>query len=212
MAILYHVGKLQKKVTKKKYVVGIDEVGRGPLAGPVTVCAAVMEEQHYDAFCVYKKGSIRDSKKLSREQRKLWYKEMRELKKKSFLRTVIVSFSAKAIDARGVGVCLKTAVAVVLKKTAVDPKTTKVYLDGSLYAPDHYLKQETIIKGDEKIPVIALASIYAKVTRDRYMCTLAKQFPEYGFGVHMGYGTLYHRKAIKKHGPSRVHRQSFIRG
>lgn len=212
MAILYHVEKHKKKVTKKKYVVGIDEVGRGPLAGPVTVCAVVMEERYYRIFCLQTKGFLRDSKKLSKQKREQWHRDILQWKKDSLLATTIKSFSAKQIDHRGISVCLKMAVASVLKQSLVDPKRTKVYLDGSLYAPDQYLKQETIIKGDEKVPVISLASIYAKVTRDRYMKALSKQFPEYGFEVHMGYGTLKHRQAIKNHGSSSVHRQSFIKG
>jgi ribonuclease HII len=80
-----------------------------------------------------------------------------------------------------------------------------------LYAPEEFLSQETIIKGDDLIPVISCASIVAKVKRDRYMIRLHKTFPQYGFDEHKGYGTLTHRKAIKKYGISSFHRKSFLK-
>ena len=81
-------------------------------------------------------------------------------------------------------------------------------LDGSLYAPPEY-PQKTIIKGDEKIPIIAAASVIAKVTRDRKMIRLAKKFPKYSFEIHKGYGTKLHRRLLRKHGLSAIHRRSF---
>jgi ribonuclease HII len=86
-----------------------------------------------------------------------------------------------------------------------------VILDGSLYAPDYFLYQKTIIRGDQTEPLISLASIAAKVTRDRKMVRLSKKYPQYNFHIHKGYGTPAHRKAIKKFGLSEVHRRSFLR-
>lgn len=88
---------------------------------------------------------------------------------------------------------------------------TRVLLDGGLRAPVHYTNQQTIIKGDEKELVIALASIVAKVTRDKRMVALAKKFPAYGFEKHKGYGTRAHYEAIKKHGITPHHRKSFLK-
>ena len=84
-------------------------------------------------------------------------------------------------------------------------------MDGGLKAPIEFKKQKTIIKGDEKEKIIAWASILAKVSRDALMCRLAKKYPKYGFEIHKGYGTLKHRKMIKKYGLSNVHRKSFCR-
>ena len=92
----------------------------------------------------------------------------------------------------------------------MDPQTCLVLLDGGLKAPREFIYQKTIIKGDEKELSISLASIAAKVTRDAYMTKLAKKYPAYGFEIHKGYGTKKHREAIKKHGPSEVHRMSFL--
>jgi ribonuclease HII len=86
-----------------------------------------------------------------------------------------------------------------------------ILLDGGLKAPPKYLNQKTIIGGDEKEPLIALASIVAKVLRDRRMVRYAKIHPKYSFEVHKGYGTALHRRLIKKHGPSVLHRRSFIK-
>lgn len=92
------------------------------------------------------------------------------------------------------------------------PATANIFLDGSLKLPETYKKQQTIIKGDELIPLISLASIAAKVTRDRYMCKVAKKHPEYGFEIHKGYGTKKHYEALKKSGMCGIHRKSFLRG
>jgi ribonuclease HII len=98
-----------------------------------------------------------------------------------------------------------------LKKIKAAEIECEILLDGSLKAPKEFLLQKTIIKGDEKHYQISLASIAAKVLRDRKMEQLSAQYPEYGFEIHKGYGTLEHRKTIKKYGPSKVHRKSFLK-
>jgi ribonuclease HII len=98
-----------------------------------------------------------------------------------------------------------------LEKLGVTAHRSKVLLDGSLKAPRRYVNQKTIIRGDDIEPVISLASICAKVLRDRKMTRLAKKYPRYGFEVHKGYGTKAHYKAIKKHGFSQEHRRSFLK-
>jgi ribonuclease HII len=98
----------------------------------------------------------------------------------------------------------------VLKKLDATIRET-ILLDGSLYAPKEFKKQKTIIKGDEKEPAIGLASIVAKVTRDRYMLKMAGKHPLYGFENHVGYGTKKHYLAIKKHGMTDIHRKSFLK-
>ena len=110
----------------------------------------------------------------------------------------------------------RLAVALAIKrltnkyKKHVQIKFEMIYLDGSLYAPDNF-NQKTVIKGDEKIPIISAASIMAKVTRDRLMVKYSLMWPKYGFDRHKGYGTRAHYSAIKKFGLLRIHRKSFIK-
>lgn len=179
-----------------KYTIGIDEVGRGPIAGPVTVCACMISS---DIAKKYK--GIKDSKKLSELQREKIFSEIQ-----GKVEYKVTSISAKEIDEKGISFCIKKALA---KSISVFPTDTLVLLDGGLKAPLEYKDQKTIIKGDEKEVCIALASIIAKVTRDRYMCKMAKKCPEYGFEGHKGYGTRKHYEAIEKHGLSPLHRRTF---
>lgn len=183
-------------VCMKDGTVGIDEAGRGPLAGPM-VLAGVMD---IDAKLL--KG-IRDSKKLSPRARDVWY----SLIKKHGI-AQYVSISARRVDEKGISRCARGGIAALLKKFPKRP--ARVLMDGNLYAPPEY-RQRTIIKGDEKIPLIAAASVIAKVTRDRYMVRIAKKYPKYNFEIHKGYGTPAHMRAIRKHGLSNIHRESFCK-
>lgn len=97
------------------------------------------------------------------------------------------------------------------KEKGVKDEDSHVYLDGSLQAPIRFIQQKTIIKGDEKIPVIACASIIAKEMRDAFMKELAKEYPAYGFEKHVGYGTSVHYEAIKSYGLTPLHRKSFLK-
>lgn len=183
----------------REFIVGIDEAGRGPLAGPVTVGAVAVP-----LGSRFFRG-IKDSKKLSAKKRREWFGN---LKNNSKLKYSVVSISHSVIDKKGISYALRFAVAKCLKKLEIRSSNLEIKLDGSLYAPKEY-RQRTIIKGDEKIPVISAASIMAKVTRDRYMVRLAKKYPLYGFEVHKGYGTAVHRALVKKHGLCDIHRRSY---
>ncbi|MEI6022467.1 MAG: ribonuclease HII [bacterium] len=197
-----------KKTSKTpQYIVGIDEVGRGPLAGPVTLCAVVCSAEFYKKLARYE--GLTDSKKLTEKNREHWYTLAKLMKAEGLISFVVVSKSNTHIDRYGISASIKTAVVACLEKLEIDPLHTKVLLDGSLHAPAIYINQETIIKGDQKEKIISLASIIAKVTRDRYMVKIAKKYPVYGFDIHKGYGTKIHRDAIKKHGMSDLHRKSF---
>ena len=195
-------------------VVGIDEVGRGPLAGPVAV--AVLQFKVVSIKLKVKKAEanfgfkLKDSKKLSEKQREIWFKEIKLWWKKGECNFKVSMISAKEIDKIGISKAIKKCIFSSLSALRVsisDP----ILLDGSLKAPIEYKKQKTIIKGDEKEPIIALASIVAKVCRDRLMIRLAKKYPEYGLESHKGYGTKLHYEAIKAKGLSPIHRRSFLK-
>ncbi len=190
-----------------KFLVGIDEAGRGPLAGPVSVGAVVVPyNKKHPLFKI-----ARDSKQISEQKREEIFKEIKKAEKAGTLGYAVSLVSAKIIDEKGIVPAVKTGIKRCLKKLSIPPHESMILLDGSLYAPDHFLYQETIIKGDSKVPIISLASIAAKVTRDRKMVRLAKLYPKFDFHIHKGYGTLHHRTLIKKFGPSEIHRRSFLR-
>lgn len=186
------------KGRKKYFIVGIDEAGRGPLAGPLAVAGVAAKKKRN-----YFLRNIKDSKKLSAKQREEW----REILHKKFeYHSVLVG--SKIIDKIGISKATKMAVARVLKKFSRRPDL--VLLDGSLFAPKHYI-QKTIIKGDEKVPLISAASIIAKTRRDSHMLRLQKKFPQYCFDKHKGYATKLHYKMIKKYGFCPFHRYSFCK-
>lgn len=195
-----------------KYIVGIDEVGRGPLAGPVTVCAVRVEEGVYKRLQKSKDVPVlgKDSKKLSKKDREKYSQVLCDFAQEGKIGFTIVMQSNTVIDTKGLSFAIKKALVGCLQKIGATEKD-KVLLDGGLKAPKEYINQETIIKGDEKHPVIAWASILAKVHRDNYMTKMAKKYSQYGFENHMGYGTKVHRDTIKKHGPSHIHRKSFLK-
>jgi ribonuclease HII len=190
-----------------KYLVGIDEVGRGPVAGPVTLCACSVAHN----FDMTWFEGIKDSKKLSEKKREEWFVKAEVARTVNKMEWVVVSKTAQEIDSRGIAVVIREALKECLEGLSKNPLETKVFLDGSLFAPENFINQETIIKGDEKVPLIGIASIIAKVTRDRYMDEMGKKHPEYGFENHKGYGTEAHYKAIKKLGMLPLHRKSFLK-
>lgn len=189
----------------KKYVVGVDEAGRGPLAGPMAIGILALPTNHKLPL-----AGIRDSKKLSPLKREEWFKKISEWQKERKLTFCVVFVSAKEIDTKGLSWGLRTSIEKGLKKLSFKPREIEIFLDGGLKAPQLFPFQKTIVKGDEKIPVISLASIAAKVLRDRKMVTFAKKYPKYGFEIHKGYGTASHRRVIRKFGPSAIHRKSFL--
>lgn len=204
--------KVKKKVlsTSVEYMVGIDEVGRGPLAGPVTLCACAVRA----GFDMAEFSGIKDSKKLSPERREEWFQKIAALKALGHLDFAHVSIPADEIDSIGIAPAIRKALAGCLGALAafgIAAESTEVLLDGSLKAPEKFALQKTIIKGDEKIPIISAASIVAKVMRDRFMEEQGKIYPAYGFETHRGYGTVAHIKAIKIHGLTPLHRRSFLR-
>ncbi|MFM2339885.1 MAG: ribonuclease ribonuclease [Candidatus Parcubacteria bacterium] len=198
-----------------KYIVGIDEAGRGPLAGPVGV-GIVLVPTDFDWSLL---PGVGDSKKVSEKNRERIYIEAMRLAKIGKLWCTVEFASAKAIDKQGITTVIRACIDKGLKDMSsrqdleLDWGEVMVKLDGSLWAPDYCVHQETIIKGDAKEKAIGLASILAKVTRDTYMCRLAEKpaYISYQFAKHKGYGTALHRRLIAQTGLSPEHRASYCR-
>ncbi len=199
---------MAKKSIKIKYHIGIDEVGRGPLAGPVTVCAfAVLEKD----LGILDGLGAKDSKVLSEQKRDIVAGKLKDLVKQGVCTFQVASTSSQVIDDKGLTRAIAEAIALALKKLNIHPEHADIYLDGGLKAPASFFRQHTIIKGDGLIPVISCASILAKVHRDRLMNQYDLKFPEYGFFNHKGYGTPEHYKAIRKYGMTEIHRRRFLK-
>ena len=188
----------------KKWIVGIDEVGRGPLAGPVAVCALCFPVDFKQANFRH----FKDSKKLSEKQREIWLQKIKQCMEIKFR---VCFQSEKIIDGKGISFAIRKSLATALKALKLKPEECAVLLDGGLKAPIEYINQKTIIKGDEKKLAIALASIAAKVARDNLMKRLAKKYPSYDFEIHKGYGTKRHSEKIVKHGLCAIHRRGFCK-
>lgn len=214
-----------KKAPKRKdfWLIGIDEVGRGPLAGPVTVCAFGVRATDSEFRKDFSKKSpnlkLNDSKQLTEKKREEIAFALRKDKYKFFIK----SRSAKDIDKFEISVCIHKLIESLLKEfikslhvsgEKISEDQIHVLLDGGLKAPPQFKNQETHTKGDAKFAVISCASILAKVYRDAYMTRLAgrsKQMSVYGFEVHKGYGTKKHIEAVKRYGLSEEHRRTFCR-
>lgn len=203
-----------------KYVIGIDEAGRGPLAGPVAVgiCLVPAKMTRKSLLTQVAKSGLKklnDSKKLSVRRREAWLAQMCKMRGGGVFDFAASLISNKVIDTRGLSFAIRKAMSDSLKKlqktVGFKSKECLVLLDGGLHAPIEYIFQKTIIKGDEKEFSISLASIAAKVTRDAHMCKLAKKYPAYAFDIHKGYGTARHITAIKKEGITPIHRRSFLK-
>lgn len=189
-----------------KFTLGVDEAGRGPLAGPVSV-GVVMASEGFDIATEF--PGVNDSKKLSEKKREEIYEKLVARAALGDIHFTVEFESADTIDSEGIVPAVNRALVRGLNKLAPDPSLVRIQLDGSLHAPKEY-EQETIIHGDSLIPIISLASIAAKVERDHLMVALAKEYPGYGLETHKGYGTKAHYEALEKHGLSAIHRRSFI--
>lgn len=179
------------------WICGIDEAGRGPLAGPVAAGAVVLPK---DCQILY----LNDSKKLSEKRREELYIEIQE-KAVCF---GVGMVSPERIDEINILQATYEAMRLALSELTVTPD---VLLNDAVTIPGVSIPQVPIVKGDAKSVSIAAASILAKVSRDHMMVEYDRLFPEYGFARHKGYGTAAHIQAIKEHGPCSIHRRSFIK-
>jgi ribonuclease HII len=198
-----HKLNLEKKLFKQgyNYIAGVDEVGRGPLAGPVVSACVLVDINFLNNINNLKE--LNDSKKTSLKNRERIFSIVQD-------NTIAVSLgvcSAKTIDKINI-----LEASLLSSKKAVlnlNHKADIVLMDGNFKIPDLDYPQEAIIQGDAKVAVIALASVIAKVYRDKLMIKLDKKYPGYNFNKNKGYGTAYHRKQIDKIGPCKIHRYSF---
>jgi len=191
---------------KPNCIVGIDEVGRGPIAGPVAVGVMVIPK----GFDIDELEDVRDSKKHTEKQREKIYEYLIEKRDNKELDFKVVMVPSERIDDDGIKVAIQAALCRGLKDLNVSTTKAKLLLDGGLKAPEEFLHQETIVKGDSKERAISFAAIAAKVERDTLMKELGAKYPKYGFERHKGYGTKAHFEAIKKYGMLPFHRKSFI--
>lgn len=219
------MSKKGKSIRRVNFIIGIDEVGRGALAGPVVVAAAAMSKEAMRMVRIgeHTLGKLKDSKKLSARKREEWLAYFR--------RNSSIVFSTARVYPRGIekmnisGSANKAALGAygrLIANGGMRIGNHVIFLDGGLYLGNSNdrsrncdLKKEikhakTIVKGDEKIMAITVASIAAKVSRDAYMKRLSRKYPEYGFDIHKGYGTKAHFRAIRKYGPSIHHRKTFL--
>ena len=192
---------------KQRFIAGVDEVGRGPLAGPVAVGVAIVPIE-FDWTLL---PGVGDSKVLKPKEREAIFRLARELRAAGVLNFKVSASSHAVIDDRGIVFAVNQAMSRAFADLKVKPTECLVLLDGALRAPSTFERQRTIIKGDATEKVIGLASILAKVTRDRYMTRMSTQYPAYGFEIHKGYGTKKHCDLIREHGLSEIHRVTFCR-
>ena len=211
------------------WIIGIDEVGRGSIAGPVTVAALALPQESRIKN-QESRAKLRDSKKLSSKQREQWFAYTKNHPKIFY---AVAHVQPSVVDRINITQAANRAATKALGKLLKNNElriknNARIYLDGGLYlVPElveglHYrnpstplrfaqgVNAKTVIRGDEKIKAVMLASIVAKVTRDRLMRRLHKKHPKYGFDAHKGYGTRAHMAAVKRLGPSPKHRLTFL--
>ncbi|MCD7866890.1 MAG: ribonuclease HII [Clostridiales bacterium] len=188
----------EKKYSHVGHLCGIDEVGRGPLAGPVVACAVILPP---DCDLLY----INDSKKLSPARRESLYPQILE----TAVAVGIGAVGPERIDEINILQATYEAMRQAVGQLAVRPD---LLLNDAVTIPGVDIPQVPIIKGDAKSISIAAASIVAKVTRDRMMVEYDREMPRYGFAANKGYGSAAHIQALKEYGPSPIHRKSFLKG
>ena len=187
----------EKEYASYSYICGIDEVGRGPLAGPVVAGAVILPK---DCDILY----LNDSKQLSEKKREELYDVIME----KAVSTGLGFVSPERIDQINILQATYEAMTEALAKLSPQPD---LLLNDAVTIPKVAIRQVPIIKGDAKSISIAAASIIAKVTRDRLMVQYDSVFPEYGFASNKGYGAAAHIEALRKYGPTSIHRRSFIK-
>lgn len=194
---IYEISAYEREYEGYEYICGIDEVGRGPLAGPVVAGAVILPKNCDILF-------INDSKKLTEKKREELYDVIME----KAVACGIGMVSPERIDEINILQATYEAMRLAIHNLSVRPT---LLLNDAVTIPEVDIKQVPIIKGDAKSISIGAASIIAKVTRDRLMVQYAEIYPQYGFESNKGYGSKTHTEALKKYGPTPIHRRSFIK-
>lgn len=195
---LYEFEKTKYSELGVEYVCGVDEAGRGPLAGPVFAAAVILPKD-------YEIEGLNDSKKLSKKKREKLYDEIIEH---------AVAYSIQSVDPKMIDEINILEATMLAMKNSVESLSTKpecVFIDGNRVPKNLQTPSEFVIKGDATSASIAAASILAKVSRDRFMLKMDEKYPEYCFAKHKGYGTKLHYEKIREFGPSEIHRMTFLK-
>ncbi|MFA6201606.1 MAG: ribonuclease HII [Gallionella sp.] len=192
---LFSLGEMALNDEKFTLICGVDEAGRGPLAGPVSAAAVILDPNNPIP-------GLNDSKKLSEKQRE----KLAPLIRECALAWAVAYATVEEIDRLNILQATLLAMRRAVQALQVQPQL--VLVDG-LYCPDTGIASEAIVKGDSKVAAISAASILAKTDRDALMLQLNEQYPHYGFALHKGYPTAAHLAALQAHGVSVVHRRSF---
>lgn len=193
---LYEFDALQR--TRHGEICGVDEAGRGPLCGPVCCAAVILRDD--DPI-----EGINDSKKLSEKRRELLYNEI----VRRAVAYQVVFISPQEIDEKNI--LWATMDGMAQAAAGLNPQPQYVLIDGNRCPPELSLPAEAVVKGDAHSASIAAASILAKVSRDRYMCELDRQYPQYQLAKHKGYPTALHYELIAKYGIQPFYRRSFLK-
>jgi ribonuclease HII len=194
---IYQLSEYERQYRQVEFIAGVDEVGRGPIAGPVVAAAVILPK---DCEILY----INDSKKLSKKKRESIYHEIVE----KAIATGLGLVSSERIDEINILQGTYEAMRMAVENLSVSPD---LLLVDAVIIPGLDIRQVSIIKGDTKSISIAAASIFAKVTRDRIMAEYDKRWPGYDFAKNSGYGTKSHLEAVQKLGLTPIHRRTFIR-
>lgn len=217
------------QLVSHQYLIGVDEAGRGALAGPVVAGACVLESSFFQSSeALELSAKVNDSKQLTAGARDTHFQRMEGLQKAGLIDFAVASASVQKIAVLNILGATRLAMRLAVEALAarapawVLPEAAaagplfslnapvKLIVDGRPLTPFPY-SHEGVVKGDSRSLAIAMASIAAKVTRDRLLLQLDSKYPDYGFKVHKGYGTLSHRQAIRAYGASPVHREKFLR-
>jgi len=205
----------EQKESEYSYLAGVDEVGRGPIAGPLTLALFLIPKSKERAVqLLVRKLGGRDSKRMSERQRELFVRNMKKVLEEHRARVFFQSVSAKSIDRWGIPLALRSAMRSLLKKVeraGISPRSITFLLDAGIPSFPEMGYAESIIHGDEEVPLISAASIFAKVHRDALMRRYDQRYPHYGFAQHKGYGTRAHYEALERYGLTPIHRESWLR-